>query len=569
MEDVLSIAPVSKKNGSNSSNRNHRNMKRRRKDEEEQLIKEKARMKKKMKQKEKKYMRFVPKDSSSSGDKKFVKIVDKKMKAKYKRTNKQVQEANTSAARAEVLHAEEVGYLEAEGMERTYRFKQSDIKNAVDLNTAKKAFSLKLENTGPYNIDYTRNGRYFALGGAKGHVAIIDGLNNKLQMEVDVQEDINDIQFLHDETMFAMAQKKFAYIYDNNGIEIHCLKHHIEPTRLEFLPYHFLLVSAGRTGYLKWQDTSTGELVYEARTKLGACNVLRQNPYNAVVCAGHAGGTVTMWSPTMNEPLVKMLCHRGPLTSIAIDRSGYNMVTTGLDSQMKVWDIRTFKEVHSYYTNRPGSSLDISQRDLISVGFGSYVQIWSDALKTKAKSPYLRHDFQGSQVRSVRFRPFEDILGVGHDNGFNTLIVPGSGEANFDAFEANPYQTTKQRREATVHALLEKLQPDMIQLDPTNIGRIDRAPMEIIMKERKLAAEANAAASGKEVKVKKKMRGRNKIGKRIKKKHQNIVTKERMLRREAIEQKRRQERQAKEEAKKDTDGGALSIFKRKKTVYKK
>ncbi len=109
----------------------------------------------------------------------------------------------------------------------------------------------------------------------------------------------------------------------------------------------------------------------------------------------------------------------------------------------------------------------------------------------------------------------------------------------------------------------------MIQLDPTNIGRIDRAPMEIIMKERKLAAEANAAASGKEVKVKKKMRGRNKIGKRIKKKHQNIVTKERMLRREAIEQKRRQERQAKEEAKKDTDGGALSIFKRKKTVYKK
>jgi len=564
MEDVLAITPSSS-SSSNNNNNNQRKMKRRRKEEEEQLLKEKARMKKKLKQKEKKYVRSGPDDNNDNGGKKkFGKIVDKKMKAKYKRTKKQVQEANLSAARAEVLHAEEAGYLEAEGMERTYRFKQRDIKNAVDLNTARKAFTLKMEDTGPYKIDYTRNGRYFALGGSKGHIAIIDGLNNKLQVEVDVQDDINDVQFLHDETMFAVAQKKHAYIYDNTGMEIHCLKHHIEPTRLEFLPYHFLLVSAGRTGYLKWQDTSTGELVYEARTKLGACNVLRQNPYNAVVCAGHAGGTVTMWSPTMNEPLVKMLCHRGPLTSIAVDRSGYYMVTTGLDSQMKVWDIRTFKEVHSYFTNRPASSLDVSQRGLLSVGFGTYVQIWSDALKTKAKSPYLRHDFQGSQVRSVRFRPFEDILGVGHDNGFSTLIVPGSGEPNFDAFEANPYQTTKQRREATVHSLLEKLQPDMIQLDPTNIGRIDRAPMEVIMKERKLAEEANAAATGKKVKVKKKMRGRNKIGKRIKKKHQNIVTKERMLRREAIEQKRRQERQEKEEAMKDTDGSALGIFSRKK-----
>ena len=231
---------------------------------------------------------------------------------------------------------------------------------------------------------------------------------------------------------------------------------------------------------------------------------------------------------------------------------------------MKVWDIRTFKEVHSYYTSRPGSSLDISDRGLLSVGYGTYVQIWSDALRTKAKSPYLRHDLKGSQVRSIRFRPFEDILGVGHDNGFSSLIVPGSGEPNFDAFEANPFQTTKQRREATVHSLLEKLQPDMIQLDPTNVGRIDRAPMEIIMQERKVAMEANAAASGKPVKVKKKTRGRNKIGKRIKKKHQNILTRERMLRREAVEEQRRLMQQEREEAKKDTDGGALGIFKKKR-----
>ena len=33
-------------------------------------------------------------------------------------------------------------------------------------------------------------------------------------------------------------------------------------------------------------------------------------------------GTVTMWSPNMKEPLVKMLCHGNAVRSIAIDSTG-------------------------------------------------------------------------------------------------------------------------------------------------------------------------------------------------------------------------------------------------------
>ena len=58
------------------------------------------------------------------------------------------------------------------------------------------------------------------------------------------------------------------------------------------------------------QDTSTGQMVAQHRTRLGTCDVMRQNPQNAVLSLGHANGTVTLWSPNITTALIKMQCHR-------------------------------------------------------------------------------------------------------------------------------------------------------------------------------------------------------------------------------------------------------------------
>ena len=100
------------------------------------------------------------------------------------------------------------------------------------------------------------------------------------------------------------------------------------------------------------------------------------------------------------------------------------------------------------------------------------VQIWKDGLSQRSSEVYMQHQIPGCPVSSARFCPYQDVLAIGHAEGLSTILVPGAGEPNFDSFVANPYQTSKQRREGEVHQVLDKLQPETIMLDPSRIGKV-------------------------------------------------------------------------------------------------
>jgi len=155
-------------------------------------------------------------------------------------------------------------------------------------------------------------------------------------MELQLQEEIHDVHYLHNETMFAVAQNRYTYIYDQQGVEIHCMKRHERPLKLDFLPYHFLLTTIGHSGWIKWHDVSIGEYVAGYATGFGPSRVLRHNPVNGVSHVGHSNGVVTLWSPSAGKALVSVFCHHAPVTDLAVDRAGQYMVTTGQDGFMKV-----------------------------------------------------------------------------------------------------------------------------------------------------------------------------------------------------------------------------------------
>eukprot|EP00579_Thalassiosira_antarctica_P000275 CAMPEP_0201871422 /NCGR_PEP_ID=MMETSP0902-20130614/4341_1 /ASSEMBLY_ACC=CAM_ASM_000551 /TAXON_ID=420261 /ORGANISM="Thalassiosira antarctica, Strain CCMP982" /LENGTH=607 /DNA_ID=CAMNT_0048397407 /DNA_START=174 /DNA_END=1997 /DNA_ORIENTATION=- len=484
----------------------------------------------------------------------------------HRRETKRLENAMTAADAEEILHTHTAGLVEVEtDMEKTIQLTQHNLKNEhLEENVAQNIYDLDLNEYGPYKLRYDRSGRYALLTGNRGHVSIVDQHSMSMKTEFFLQDSIRDACFLHNGSMMAVSQEKNVFIYDEEGVEIHRLDGHRRVTGMEFLPYHWLLATVGSSGVLQYQDTSTGNLVSQHRTKLGPCRAICQNPFNSVLHLGHTNGTVTLWSPSSSEYLVKMLCHKGsPITSMAIDRSGRYMATGGGDSKVKIFDLRMFKEVHSYktYGGAP-TCLDISQTGILGIGHGCHTTFMRpEALKVKMKEPYMKHQLSGKgPLESLRFRPFEDACGIGHSGGISSIVIPGSGEPNLDSMEhfTNPYMDTKQRREAEVRSLLEKLSPDMIALDPDSVGGIEESNLiQRQQRMRDLAEEADAKKAAdreeaKNKKDKKRMRGRSKIAKKLGRKNKNIVD-ENMMK---LKELRDQEKAEREREREPTgDGG--------------
>jgi WD40 repeat protein len=143
---------------------------------------------------------------------------------------------------------------------------------------------------------------------------------------------------------------------------------------------------------------------------------------------------------TVLTPLL-LFCH-----STAVDREGRYMVTAGLDSYIKIWDLRTYSCLHSYCTSQPATSLDISDTNLLAMTVNRSVEVLKDAFTKPSELTYLRHTirtpnaslssgggvtastrFLASSIQAVcvKFRPYEDVLAVGHTHGLSTVIVPG------------------------------------------------------------------------------------------------------------------------------------------------
>jgi U3 small nucleolar RNA-associated protein 7 len=362
------------------------------------------------------------------------------------------------------------------------RVTQGDIVAAVDLQTQQKKFELVLDKLGPYKIDFTSNGTHLCLGGLRGHMANLKWKDFSLEGETQLKDKINDVKFLVDHSMLAVAQKRFVYMYTKEGTEMHVLSKMAHMDRLAYLPKHMLLAAASSSySTLQYIDISTGAEIggKTPATVKNPTSAMSINPANAVVSTCDLRGVVKMWSPTVMDPLVQLKAHSGAIHDIAFHQNGRFFATLGGDHKLKLWDCRMLRTLEEFAVTYCFDTIDISSKGLLAMGGGTNIQIWKNMFTgSKPSAPVMKFGLgYGNIASQVKFCPFEDVLGVGHSKGFTSLLIPASGEANPDFYVADPHETEVHRKERVVTKLLDKLPPDTISLD-LQIGSVNLEHLE-------------------------------------------------------------------------------------------
>lgn len=195
-----------------------------------------------------------------------------------------------------------------------------------------------------------------------------------------MKSSIRDLVWMMDDSMYAVAHDQLTCVYNEQGHEIHRMNDFAGVKMLEYLPYHYLLVGAQshkNKRAILYKDITIGEMVGNvALEEAPIC--MAQNPYNAIICVGHANGTVSMVTPRdeAKKPTISLLCHDSPVRKLAVDQSGKFMVTSATDGKLKVWDIRhTYKALKEVHLGADAVSIKFSDKGMLAVAAKNMIYV--------------------------------------------------------------------------------------------------------------------------------------------------------------------------------------------------
>ncbi|KAJ7631960.1 hypothetical protein DFH06DRAFT_1337481 [Mycena polygramma] len=167
---------------------------------------------------------------------------------------------------------------------------------------------------------------------------------------------------------------------------------------------------------------------------------------------------VTPWTPNLPHPAVQVLAHLGPVASVSVDPStgGRYTATADRDGAVKVWDCRNWKGAVREWSARGGRPNSSGVRGVYTA---PTIHAHSRA-HAAAALPHAPHHAPAADLGALRAVP-----GRADDQEHPR---PRRG--------ADPFENRKVRREKEVKALLDKIQPDVITLDPELIGSLAPEP---------------------------------------------------------------------------------------------
>ena len=139
-----------------------------------------------------------------------------------------------------------------------------------------------------------------------------------------------------------------------------------------------------------------------------------------------------------------------------------------------VYDLRnSYKPVVEHFMKGGSQNLTYSDGGILGASYANgEIKTYLDTHIQPVRQPYI--SFKASdQVQDIDFCPMEDVLGIGYNTGFESIIIPGAGKSSIDSYENNPFRTKKQLDNWEVSRLLDKIPAKMITLDSAELRRVE------------------------------------------------------------------------------------------------
>ena len=96
----------------------------------------------------------------------------------------------------------------------------------IEIGASRKVFDLRLSELGPYNIDFSRSGRYMLIGGQKGHLGLMDWQSghNFCEVQVNTAQESSYIVVQATQSLSAAFSSHGHQAYSITGkVSLHCL----------------------------------------------------------------------------------------------------------------------------------------------------------------------------------------------------------------------------------------------------------------------------------------------------------------------------------------------------------
>ncbi|MGB8491249.1 MAG: hypothetical protein WCE64_09330 [Bacteroidales bacterium] len=193
---------------------------------------------------------------------------------------------------------------------------------------------------------------------------------------------------------------------------------------------------------LKWDLDSKANSFQVVYSNSEVIDVLAVSPDAGwLACGGESAG-IKMIPLQGSIPEYELKGHSGKIRSLVFSFDGRYLYSAALDGKVLKWDLSTKASVELTTTMAKVTSIDLSSDNRYIAGVGSNGQavVWNPGQNAER----FTIGSEGRTIRTIRFKPGEEEVAVGYDDGMVELWDAGS-KSMISEFRAHPGEVSNIR----------------------------------------------------------------------------------------------------------------------------